>query len=147
MRTGSSNLSLFEDEVLFNFPLLPSIIFIQGGNYLGNQNCPVPFQMDIGYSALLTFQAVCTVRGSWADPGCHLDASSRALAPTWPSSSSAHESRDLSASCTAGAPGVLCGQHFKGDARMGYGAGGQPFPKPSFAANTSFGKSSGLRGV
>lgn len=101
MRTGSSNLSLFEDEVLFNFPLLPSIIFIQGGNYLGNQNCPVPFQMDIGYSALLTFQAVCTVRGSWTDPGCHLDASSRALAPTWPSSSSAHESRDLSASCTA----------------------------------------------
>lgn len=50
------------------------------------------------------------------------------------------------AQLTPMAPGVLCGQHFKGDARMGYGVGGQPFPKPSFAANTSFGKSSGLRG-
>lgn len=131
-------------------PLSLLLFSIQGGNYLGNQNCPAPFQMDMGYGIILIFQSMHCERKagrSWLPP-CLVQQS---LAPTWPSSPSAETSLPLTdgthgtAQLTPSAPGVHCGQLSKEDARRGYGVGGQPSPKLLFAANTSIGESSALR--
>lgn len=117
----------------------------------------VPFPFKKESSSFLNGQRVqCSFNLSrcalWGEVGQILAATLMGPAEPWPPAGPAApvpmqaETSLPPAQLTPMAPAVLCGQHLKQDARMGYRVGGQPSPKPSFAANTGFGKTSGLRG-
>lgn len=133
----------------FSIPLPPpSIIFVKGGNYFGNQKsssisngCRVQCSFNLSKCAL------------WGEVGQILAVTLTGPAEPWSPPGPAAplpikaETSLPPAQLTPMAPETLCGQQFKKDARTGYGVGGQPSPKLSFAANTFLARAQAWRGL